>query len=261
MHKRETVKIVLITIAVLLVIVINAWIMSSREPDILDIPQTEHSRKPVPDFKGIKDTQEKKEAFFNYLKPEVEKQNEYLLSLRHYIQMLQRKQSLGETLSEDDTKRIAWLVNEYKVDENADLAVQIQTLLRRVDILPVSLVLAQAANESAWGTSRFAREGYNFFGLWCFRKGCGFVPSRRSEGADHEVAKFPNLSRATYTYMRNLNRHNAYKELRAIRGTLRANQLPVTGLALAEGLMNYSERGVAYVEELQAMIRYNKEYM
>ncbi len=261
MHKRETMNIVLITVGILLVIVINAWIMSSREPDILDIPITEQADEPVPDFMDIENVQEKKEAFFNYLRPEVEKQNEYLLSLRHYIQTLQRQLSLGETLSEDDQERVVWLVNEYKVDQDVETEEQLRTLLRRVDILPVSLVLAQAANESAWGTSRFAQKGYNFFGLWCFRKGCGFVPSRRSEGADHEVAKFPNLSKATYTYMRNINRHNAYKELRTIRSTLRANQLPVTGVALAEGLMNYSERGIAYVEELQAMIRYNRDYM
>lgn len=261
MHKRETMNIVLITVGILLVIVINAWIMSSREPDILDIPITEQADEPVPDFMDIENVQEKKEAFFNYLRPEVEKQNEYLLSLRHYIQTLQRQLSLGEALSEDDQERVVWLVNEYKVDEDAETEDQLRTLLRRVDILPVSLVLAQAANESAWGTSRFARKGYNFFGLWCFRKGCGFVPSRRTEGAAHEVAKFPNLSKATYTYMRNINRHNAYKELRTIRSTLRTNQLPVTGVALAEGLMNYSERGIAYVEELQAMIRYNRDYM
>ena len=261
MHKRETMKIVLITVAILLVIVINAWIMSSDEPDILDVPMTEQARKPVPDFKSIENIQQKKEAFFSYLKPEVEKQNEYLLSLRHYIQTLQRKLSTGETLSEEDSNRIIWLVDEYQVNKKASIEEQMTTLLRRIDILPVSLVLAQAANESAWGTSRFAREGYNFFGLWCFRKGCGFVPSRRSPGLEHEVARFPNLSKATYTYMRNINRHNAYKELRNIRSTLRANQLPVNGVALAEGLMNYSERGIAYVEELQAMIRYNREYM
>ena len=87
------------------------------------------------------------------------------------------------------------------------------------------------------------------------------MPSRRESGAAHEVAKFDNLSKATYTYMRNLNRHDAYSEMRKIRSTLRLNQLPLTGVALAEGLMNYSERGVAYVEELQAMIRYNSEYL
>ena len=119
----------------------------------------------------------------------------------------------------------------------------------------------QAANESAWGTSRFAQQGYNFFGLWCYKKGCGFVPARRNSGANHEVAKFENLSRATYTYMRNINRHDAYRELRHIRASLRRAQLPVTGLALAEGLMNYSERGAAYVNELQNMIRYNKGFI
>jgi len=130
----------------------------------------------------------------------------------------------------------------------------------RIDVIPTDLVLVQAANESAWGTSRFARQGYNFFGLWCFRKGCGFVPSRRKADAKHEVAKFPNLTRAVYTYLRNLNRHNAYRELRQIRANLRANNLPITGSDLAEGLVSYSERGHDYVEELQAMIRFNEEY-
>ncbi|MEG3767862.1 glucosaminidase domain-containing protein [Alteromonas sp. 14N.309.X.WAT.G.H12] len=260
MHKRETVKIVLITIAILIVIVINAVIMSLKEPDILDVPTTEQAKRPVPDFAAISDINEKKKAFFAYLKPEVEKQNEYLLSLRHYIQTLQRNLSLGKTLTDDEQEKLAWLVKEYKVSDS-EVSQQIKALLKKVDILPVELVLAQAANESAWGTSRFAKEGYNFFGLWCFSQGCGFVPSRRTVGLEHEVARFSNLSEATYTYMRNLNRHDAYKELRNIRSTLRVNQLPVTGVALAEGLMNYSERGIAYVEELQAMIRYNKEYM
>ena len=101
----------------------------------------------------------------------------------------------------------------------------------------------------------------NFFGLWCFSKGCGFVPNRRNDGASHEVAKFDSLSRATYTYMRNLNRHDAYADLREIRSRLRANQIPITGVALAEGLMNYSERGAAYVEELQTMILFNEEFL
>ncbi|QJR79310.1 mannosyl-glycoprotein endo-beta-N-acetylglucosamidase [Alteromonas pelagimontana] len=261
MHKTETTKIVLITVAVLAVIVINAWILTNREPDILDVPETEQSDKPVPDFNAIDNVSKKKTTFFNYLRPEVEKQNEYLLSLRHYIQTLQRKVNSNEALSDDDKERIDWLVEEYAVEEDLDVDDQIAALLKKVDILPVELVLAQAANESAWGTSRFAQEGYNFFGLWCFKRGCGFVPSRRTKGADHEVAKFPNLSRATYTYMRNLNRHYAYRDLRNIRSTLRANQLPVTGVALAEGLLNYSERGVAYVEELQAMIRFNQEFL
>lgn len=261
MHKRETVKIVLITVGVLAVIVINAWILTTKEPDILEVPETQEAKKPVPDFASISDVSEKKAAFFNYLKPEVEKQNAYLLSLRHYLQTVLREVMAGESIDEEDLERVTWLSEEYRVDDSKSLKSRILTLLERVDILPVELVLAQAANESAWGTSRFAQKGYNFFGLWCFRKGCGFVPSRRNEDANHEVAKFDNLSRATYTYMRNLNRHDAYKELRDIRSRLRANQIPISGVALAEGLMNYSERGAAYVEELQNMIRFNQEYL
>ena len=241
MHKRETFKIVLITLGVLAVIVINAIIFTEDEPDILAIPQTTKATKPVPDFSVYTNVKEKKEAFFDYLRPEVEKQNAYLLTLRHYVQTLYRKALADEPLTEEDVARLEWLEEEYRVK--------------------AELVLVQAANESAWGTSRFARKGYNFFGLWCFSKGCGFVPSRRNDGASHEVAKFDSLSRATYTYMRNLNRHDAYADLREIRSRLRANQIPITGVALAEGLMNYSERGAAYVEELQTMIRFNEEFL
>lgn len=261
MHKRETSKIILIAIAIMALIVVLAWMTGTSEPDILDVPETEQSEQPVPAFKAIEDITEKKKAFFAYLKPEVEKQNDYLLSLRHYLQTLQRQLAAGNSLTEDDDERLEWLAGEYRVDKDLPADAQIPKLLNKVDILPVELVLMQAANESAWGTSRFAQQGYNFFGLWCYQKGCGFVPARRNSGASHEVAKFENLSRATYTYMRNINRHDAYRELRHIRASLRRAQLPVTGLALAEGLMNYSERGAAYVNELQNMIRYNKRFI
>ncbi|WP_334029705.1 glucosaminidase domain-containing protein [Alteromonas sp. P256] len=261
MHKRETFKIVLITIGVLAVIVINAIIFNEETQDILDVPETIKAKKPVPDFSVYTQVEEKKTAFFNYLRPEVEKQNAYLLTLRHYVQTLYRKALAEEPFSEDDITRLAWLEKEYRVKSSDPLNTKLLNLLQKIDVLPAELVLVQAANESAWGTSRFARDGYNFFGLWCFSKGCGFVPSRRNDDASHEVAKFDNLSRATYTYMRNLNRHDAYKDLREIRSRLRANQIAINGVALAEGLMKYSERGAAYVEELQNMIKYNEEFL
>ncbi|NMH61043.1 glucosaminidase domain-containing protein [Alteromonas ponticola] len=261
MHKWETLKIILIAIGVLVIVVFNAWLFTDKEPDLLDVPETEQAEQPVPDFASFENVDKRKDAFYAYLKPEVEKQNEYLLTLRHFIQTLQRQVSSGNTLTEKDLERVAWLAKEYRITKGLALPQQLDALLLKIDILPVDLVMAQAANESAWGTSRFAQQGYNFFGLWCFKRGCGFVPAARNDGAAHEVAKFPNLSRATYTYMRNLNRHYAYKELRQIRATLRKNQMTITGFALAEGLLNYSERGAAYVEELQSMIKYNQEYM
>ncbi|MCW8108390.1 glucosaminidase domain-containing protein [Alteromonas ponticola] len=261
MHKWETLKIVLIAIGVLVIVVFNAWLFTDKEPDLLDVPETEQAEKPVPDFSSFENVNKRKAAFYQYLKPEIEKQNEYLLTLRHYVQTLKRQVSSGHEVAAKDSERLSWLAKEYRITKDLSLPQQLDALLLKIDILPVDLVMAQAANESAWGTSRFAQQGYNFFGLWCFKRGCGFVPSERNDGAAHEVAKFPNLSRATYTYMRNLNRHYAYKELRQIRATLRNNQMPITGYALAEGLLNYSERGAAYVEELQSMINFNQEYM
>lgn len=261
MHKRETSKIILIAIAILALVVFLAWESGTTEPEMFEIPESEQAVESVPDFSIIEDATDKKKAFFAYLKPEVQKQNEYILSIRHFLQTLDRNLSAGKPLESDDEERLVWLNKEYRVDSDIEVEAQIDTLLEKVDILPVELVLMQAANESAWGTSRFATQGYNFFGLWCYQQGCGFVPSRRNSGASHEVAKFDNLSIATYTYMRNLNRNNAYRELRHIRSSLRRAQLPVTGLALSEGLMNYSERGAAYINELQNMIRYNKGLM
>ncbi|MFQ3192663.1 MAG: Bax protein, partial [Paraglaciecola sp.] len=102
---------------------------------------------------------------------------------------------------------------------------------------------------------------YNFFGLWCFKKGCGFVPRQRNDGAEHEVAKFRDLSHAVMTYIRNINRHYAYKELRVIRQELRQSDKPVTARALAVGLSSYSERGQEYIDELLSMLRVNKKHM
>jgi Bax protein len=118
--------------------------------------------------------------------------------------------------------------------------------------------MAQSANESAWGTSRFARKGNNFFGQWCFRKGCGLVPKQRDANKTHEVAAFDSPEESVKMYIRNLNSNSAYKSLRDLRAKLRRANKPVTGHALAAGLKHYSERGLEYVKELREMISFNK---
>ena len=215
-------------------------------------------KQPLPDFQNITDITEKKITFFGYLRPEVERQNEYLSALRTIIGQINSDFVTKGQLSQVQHNQLKWLRDEYRVDDKLNLAVQLQQLISKVDIIPEALVLVQAANESAWGTSRFAQQGYNFFGLWCFRAGCGFVPKNRNHGAVHEVAKFSQLAEATYTYMRNLNRHPAYQNFREIRSQLRTQQKPITGLALSQGLEKYSERGQDYIEELQRMIRFNR---
>ena len=256
MHKIKIVSLAALSVFLLIVFIL----IFQPSPSIVeDFPEVEHASDPVPDFSVYADVTDKKQAFFDYLRPAVEAQNAYLLRVRQYIQGLQAKVAQGESLSEGQQEEIDWLVNEYRVDEDQRQRQVFDALLRRIDIIPVELVLVQSANESAWGTSRFAVEGYNFFGMWCFVENCGFVPNRRNEGAIHEVAKYDDLSSAMYSYMRNLNRHPAYEKLRTIRAQLRNTQQDITAMKLAEGLEDYSERGEEYIDELQNMIRTNRE--
>jgi Bax protein len=124
-------------------------------------------------------------------------------------------------------------------------------------VVPPSLALAQAASESGWGTSRFAREGNNYFGEWCFSEGCGLIPGRRGAEQTHEVEVFPTVEAAVDSYFRNLNRVAVYEPLRETRARARAAGRPITGEALAAGLERYSERGTVYIEEVRSIISYN----
>ncbi len=256
MHKF---KILSITLSLVLLLVIGIYVLQPEPSIVENIPIVEYAEDPVPDFSEYSQVNEKKRAFFEYLKPAIESQNEYIKSIRHLVQGFQAKELAGERLSKSQQKELDWLINEYRVEASQTPEKIYAELLRKIDIIPPTLVLMQTANESAWGTSRFARNGYNFFGLWCFEKGCGFVPSRRNDDAAHEVAKFDDLSSAMYAYMRNLNSHPAYKDLRIIREKSRDKQQPITAYGLAEGLTRYSERGEEYVDELRQMMRFNKD--
>lgn len=215
----------------------------------------------MPDFSKFDNIEQKKRAFFAYLTPEINRQNDLVLAERSFLLSINLKSLDGKNLTAANLSELKKLAIKYQLDPESDVTYLLDTLLNRVDIIPSALVLMQAANESAWGTSRFAVKGYNFFGLWCFRKGCGFVPKHRNEGAIHEVAKFRDLAHAVQTYLTNLNRHNAYKELRMIRKNLRSKNKAITAEALVHGLENYSERGQEYIDELLSMIRFNRKYM
>ncbi|MFT5900216.1 MAG: Bax protein [Glaciecola sp.] len=258
MHKL---KIISIAAIVLILVLLGIYALQPEKSEIQQIPQSESAKKPIPDFSQYKQTLDKKKAFFAYLKPEIEAQNAHILLQREFIHALKAKHISGEMISENQMQELHWLADEYRAERNDDLAPIFKQLLTKIDIVPAELVLVQSANESAWGTSRFALKGYNFFGLWCFKKGCGFVPKRRNDGAVHEVAKFNDLSTAMYTYMRNLNRHDAYREMRGIREQLRNKMKPISAIALSEGLTKYSQRGDDYVIELKQMLRVNKDIM
>jgi Bax protein len=202
---------------------------------------------------------EKKHAFFNFIKPHVEAENKKILQQRANIEIARMMLEHDEPLSKKQASDIKKILKLYRLPETLDTLTLTQAL-RRVDIIPKELALMQAANESAWGTSRFARIGLNFFGQWCYKKGCGMVPRRRNNEAEHEVAAFKSVRAAVTSYFRNINTHNAYKQLRSIREDLRAQQKPIKATKLTLGLMSYSERGEAYIEELNTMINQNRAY-
>lgn len=198
---------------------------------------------------------EKKANFFNFLHPMIKKAN---------ANVLQQREELSEIhanlpdLSSQQAEKLAALAKTYKVSDELSLEKQVQELDIKINTIPASLVLAQAANESAWGTSRFAQEGNNYFGQWCFSEGCGIVPNSRDGGASHEVADFDSPYDSVKSYIKNLNRHPTYEPLRDLRQQAIDNNQAVTGIVLAQGLIGYSERGEEYVKEIQQMIRYNK---
>jgi Bax protein len=129
------------------------------------------------------------------------------------------------------------------------------SLLKRVDVVPNSLVVAQAINESAWGTSRFAKQGNNFYGEWCFTKGCGLVPTGRAKGAKFEVRKFPNALASVKSYMHNLNSNEPYSLFRTQRHLLRVAGEPLYGLNLVNALTMYSTKRQKYVEMITDVIK------
>jgi Bax protein len=266
--KTLVVTIVIIISTVTLIIFLQQLKTKDITEDIISlegmhVARLDNSTKDVPSFSGYADVIEKKRAFFAYLQPEIQRQNKIIIKERQMVFALQALLLQQKVFNEHQQKVFNKLIAKYQFsgDKELSLELTLAMLIRRVDTIPEALILVQAANESGWGVSRFAQQGYNFFGLWCFKKGCGFVPRQRDEDAEHEVAKFRDLSHAIMTYIRNLNRHYAYKDLRVIRENLRQEDKLVTAKALASGLSSYSERGQAYIDELISMLRVNKIYM
>jgi Bax protein len=230
----------------------------ATKPAIANVVRPNKLPVEIPDFAAIRDPKQKKETFFNFLQPFIDAKNAEVQEQRQVLLGIIREMDNGNApgLKEQyfvrELSRIYALPTEDVIDK-----AYLQRLLWRVDVIPPSLVLAQAASESAWGTSRFAQQGYNYFGQWCFVRGCGLVPSSRRSTASHEVKSFNSIEEAVHAYFMNLNTFPSYQYLRVIRQQLRNKEQPIDGISLSEGLGSYSERGDAYIKELRTMIYKN----
>ncbi len=210
-----------------------------------------------PDLSPELSTTRKKLLFFRLLLPMVLAENRELRAQRRH---LLRLRGLGTQWQEDPVAR-AWLdglLARYRVSTAGGLAQALDELLLRLDEVPPALVLAQAANESAWGTSRFARRAKNLFGQWTWQAEHGLVPAARPEGETYLVRKFPTLRDSVSAYLYNINVGHAYGDLRRLRGEMRGQGRPLDALVLAAGLHRYSERGADYVAEIRRIIRKNR---
>jgi len=217
----------------------------------------------LPDFDAVEDVSERKRAFFEFLMPIVVEENRRVLEQRERLLDLAAGLRAGERPGWLDRRWLGQLAEEYDVAWTPDappegMLESVELLKRRVDAVPTALALVQAATESGWGRSRFATEANNLFGHWCYEPGCGLVPERRNTGAGHEVAAFDSVAQSVQRYVRNLNTHAAYAPLRAIRARMRGNDRSPTAMALADGLIRYSERRADYVDEIKTVIRINR---
>jgi Bax protein len=239
--------------------------LSPRERDpsmAYDLARVRAGAAPVPrillakvprNLAAMKQPAERKAAFLRLMLPLVLAANERVLRQRAQILVFQAKRTAGVPLSGRQEKRLASIAAEYRTE-----AKDLDRLLAKVDAVPPSLALAQAAIESGWGTSRFIVEGNAPFGQWTSGAHEGLVPKNRDPGKTHKIRRFKQLIDSVHSYLRNLNTHRAYRAFRSQRSQFRTKGRRLDGSALVSALGAYSETKDDYIELLRNVIRVNE---
>ena len=200
------------------------------------------------DLDNLTSVQLKKETFIKIVLPLIVAENEKIIDDREKLKVLTEKKFTSDLEKQ-------WLrqkLLEYKVKRG-----NLEELMIRMDIIPVSIALAQAAKESGWGTSRFALEGNAIFGQWTW-DGQGIAPLKRDGDKNHKILKFPILRASVKAYKNNLNTHKSYSKFREKRNNLRKKGRDIKGLSLTDTLKNYAQTGSEYTKILNQIITQNK---
>lgn len=205
----------------------------------------------------------RKSIFIKSLLPIIISENEKITKNREVLLSLRETYQREGKISGEQRQLLKQFIQNYSLppqfslSHEPDLEKIFPLLQDRIDIIPPSLVVAQAAIESGWGTSRFLLEGNNLFGQWIFNSEKGIIPAGRPAGATYRIASFVSLPHSVRSYLKNLNTGWAYQELREQRARQRREKGNLNSLALAEELRLYSIRREAYVKELQEIIKAN----
>ena len=200
------------------------------------------------DLDNLQSVQLKKETFIKIVLPLIVAENEKIVDDREKLKVLIEK----KFTSDAEKQWLRQKLLEYKVKKG-----NLDELLIRMDMIPVSIALAQAAKESGWGTSRFALEGNAIFGQWTW-DGQGIAPLKRDGDKNHKILKFPILRASVKAYKNNLNTHKSYLKFREKRKSLRGKDKNITGLALTDTLKNYAQTGSEYTKILNQIITQNR---
>lgn len=227
----------------------------------------------IPDDLGqVPEVTRRKSLFLGAVLPLALAVNEQIAAERAVVEALDEKLKHHEMLSGNDAEELDRLARIYRIigsDDEEDDEIEnttvakedragvVKELLLRAAPLPVSLILAQAAEESAWGLSRFAAEGNALYGQWVWNDAAGIVPANRPRGETYSVRAFRDIYESTLSYAHNLNTHPAYKHFRRMRAAMLKSGGRLDGHILAGALIKYSGRGQAYIESLRAIMRAN----
>lgn len=205
---------------------------------------------------ALENSDDRKALFVKTLLPLILLTNERIEKDRDRLLRLHALKQSGENLAPQDRIWLADLAVQYGM--TIDGEVNTKALLQRVDVVPASLALAQAAEESGWGTSRIAQKGNALFGEQTWKpEEAGIAPRNRRQGDTYRFRAFEDPKGSVESYIRNLNTHRAYAQFRQMRASLRAKDKPIEGLTLANALVSYSERGDDYVRSIRSLIRVN----
>lgn len=227
---------------------------ASKQPVRLDPEATVTALTTMPDLRGQPAGNERKTAFLTLLMPIIKSQNAHIEADRKWLLAAQKHEHWTPQANarfDNLCKRYGLIYSSRKRDQ-----INWERLLSRVDIVPTSMVLVQAIEESGWGTSRFARESNNLFGMRCFGKACGVV--QQGGGVDAQrFQRFASVEDNVRAYLLNLNTHTAYETLRQQRAKLRLKGREVSAHTLIAELERYSERGTDYLDQLRSLLATN----
>jgi Bax protein len=217
----------------------------------VEVPRIFLASLPV-DIADVNLTEKRKRAFLKVMLPHILRENERIVADRTRLEQLHQRIQLGAALSTRDQTWLERLAEQYGVDD-----VDTAELLNRVDAIPPGLALAQAVEESGWGTSRFALMGNAVFGMWTWTPGTGLVPENRPDGETYEVQRFKSLDHSVAAYMRNLNSRGSYREFRDKRAAMHDRNQTIDSYQLAGTLHRYSVRGQDYIRTIRSIMKSN----